>query len=208
MENFLDTFYQRLSDIELLTPGEEEELWRLFKEEGDEEAREELIVRYQPLVVRIIGKLKPVEELFLDLYEEGVIGLIEAVDRFEPGRGFLFSTYATFRIKGRALTFLQKMSKAPQTLEEPEQLALLIQREEGHRTENPDERAEKLFLLEKIQARLPELPGKEREVFMRVVLGEEKPKHVCVDMGISRSYLSRLKDRAWDRLKNMMEEHR
>ena len=108
-----------------LKPDEEKRLWAEMKNDNSFAARQELIERYQPLVCKIVGKLRPHEQVYLDLFQEGVVGLVEAVERFEPERGFKFSTYATFRIRGRALTYLQKASRHTQQMPEMDKMALL-----------------------------------------------------------------------------------
>jgi RNA polymerase sigma factor (sigma-70 family) len=201
LAQFADELFKQLSKIPLLSSKEEHYLWARCKEGQEFEARQELIERYQPLVCKIITSLKPAEQVYLDLFQEGVVGLVEAVERFEPDRGFKFSTYATFRIRGRALTYLQKQSKKPQNMSENDQFALILQNLVDELDDDPDEYVQNSFLLEKIYESIEELPEKERRAFEKVILKEEIPKEVAREMRISRSYLSRLLKRAWKRLK-------
>ena len=76
------------------------ELFRRYKEEGDEEAREQLIVSHINLVRYIAAKFKNRGEPLDDLIQVGTIGLIKAIDRFDPSRGLEFTTYATPTIMG------------------------------------------------------------------------------------------------------------
>ena len=76
------------------------ELFRRYKEEGDEEAREQLIVSHVNLVRYIAAKFKIRGEPLDDLIQVGTIGLIKAIDRFDPSRGLEFTTYATPTIMG------------------------------------------------------------------------------------------------------------
>ena len=76
------------------------ELFRRYKEEGDEEAREQLIVSHVNLVRYIAAKFKNRGEPLDDLIQVGPIGLIKAIDRFDPSRGLEFTTYATPTIMG------------------------------------------------------------------------------------------------------------
>jgi len=76
------------------------ELFRRYKEEGDEEAREQLIVSHVNLVRYIAAKFKNRGEPLDDLIQAGTIGLIKAIDRFDPSRGLEFTTYATPTIMG------------------------------------------------------------------------------------------------------------
>ena len=207
MAAFADELFKQLSKIPLLTPLEEKHLWSRYKDKDDQQARQELIYRYQPLVCKIVTILKPSEQVYLDLFQEGVVGLVEAVERFEPGRGFKFSTYARFRIRGRALTYLQKHTRHPQNMSESDQLSLLVQ---NLATEDPDpdETAEDSFLLDRIYECVDLLPQKEKEAFVAVVLQEEEPKLVAKRMAISRSYLSRLLKKSWKRIRDLLDDMR
>ena len=207
MPAFADELFKQLSKIPLLTPLEEEKLWTQYKKNNSLDARQELIYRYQPLVCKIVTILKPSEQVYLDLFQEGVVGLVEAVERFEPERGFKFSTYARFRIRGRALTYLQKHTKHPQNMSDNDQLALLIQNL-ADESQDPDEHAEDSFLLDKIYECVEALPEKERKAFVAVVLREEEPKEVAKRMKISRSYLSRLLKKSWKRIRDMLSDLR
>jgi RNA polymerase sigma-B factor len=76
------------------------ELFRRYKEEGDEQAREQLIVNHLNLVRFLASKFKNRGESLEDLVQVGTIGLIKAIDRFDPSRGLEFTTYATPTIMG------------------------------------------------------------------------------------------------------------
>lgn len=76
------------------------ELFRLYKEKGDEEARDQLIVSHLNLVRFLASKFKNRGEPLDDLVQVGTIGLIKAIDRFDLERGLEFTTYATPTILG------------------------------------------------------------------------------------------------------------
>jgi RNA polymerase sigma factor for flagellar operon FliA len=82
-------------------------------------AREELITHYAPLVnqvaVRMIGRLPDTVELG-DLVSYGMFGLIDAVERFEPERGFKFETYAATRIRGAIIDELRAADWVPRSV--------------------------------------------------------------------------------------------
>ena len=91
----------------------EGELWALCRA-GDVVAREELIVAYRPLVFWIAGKIHVASSLRQDLIQEGMLALIHAVDRFDPGRDIRFSTYAYHRVRGQMTNMLERSeSRAP-----------------------------------------------------------------------------------------------
>jgi RNA polymerase primary sigma factor len=82
----------------LLERASEQELWAAMRR-GDENARKSLILAYLRLVVAIARGYRNRGVEFLDLIEEGNLGLIAAVDRYDVDRGVHFSTYATWWIR-------------------------------------------------------------------------------------------------------------
>ncbi len=101
--------------------GDEElaDLWQHYKATGDEAAREGLILHYAPLVKFVAGRVgsglpKNVDQS--DLVSFGTFGLIDAVDKFEPERGFKFETYAVNRIKGAILDELRALDWVPRSV--------------------------------------------------------------------------------------------
>lgn len=76
------------------------ELFRRYKEDGDEDARQQLIVNHLNLVRFLAARFKNRGEPLEDLVQVGTIGLIKAIDRFDPSRGLEFTTYATPTILG------------------------------------------------------------------------------------------------------------
>jgi len=81
--------------------------------------REELVQRFVPLVKRIAHHLMarlPASVLFDDLFQNGMLGLLDAMERFEEGLGAQFETYATQRIKGAMLDGLRENDTLPRHL--------------------------------------------------------------------------------------------
>ena len=97
-ENGLSTYLAEISKFPLLSPSEEIRLARLAKQ-GDPAARRRLIISNLRLVVSIAKKYLYFGLPLLDLIEEGNLGLMKAVDRYDPERGCKFSTYATWWIR-------------------------------------------------------------------------------------------------------------
>ena len=94
-----------------LSSEREQELWRLCSE-GDIDAREELIIAYRPLVFWIAGKIYINDsELKQDMIQEGMLALINAVDKFQPEREYKFSTYAYYKIHGQMINLLERSEK-------------------------------------------------------------------------------------------------
>ncbi|MBM6952208.1 RNA polymerase sigma factor SigF [Enorma phocaeensis] len=76
------------------------ELFRRYKEEGDMDAREKLVMSHLNLVRFLANKFKNRGEPIDDLVQVGYLGLLKAIDRFDPSRGLEFTTYATPTILG------------------------------------------------------------------------------------------------------------
>ena len=94
----LKLYVRQIGDGRLLTPAEERELARL-KDEGDEMAKRRLIESNLRLVMSITRNYTRAEVPLLDLIQEGNLGLIRAVEKFDYKLGFKLSTYATWWIK-------------------------------------------------------------------------------------------------------------
>src|ERR687890_1709527 len=91
-------YLARIGKGKLLTHQEEIDLSKRVKK-GDNAARKRLIEKNLKLVVSIAKKSRGRGLSFEDLIQEGNIGLIRAVEKFDPDRGFRFSTYATWWIR-------------------------------------------------------------------------------------------------------------
>ncbi len=107
----------------LLNSKTEEILWGDFQQKGDSSARERLIEIYAPLIKYVSGRLAlfmPPTVEFDDLIGYGAIGLIQAIDRFDPSRGVKFSTYALARIRGAMLDGIRKSDWFPRSLRQKE----------------------------------------------------------------------------------------
>jgi RNA polymerase primary sigma factor len=94
----LNSYLGQISKIPLLSPAEEIRLAKRMRK-GDEEARKILVISNLRLVISIAKKYLYYGLPLLDLVEEGNLGLLKAVDRYDPGRKCKFSTYATWWIR-------------------------------------------------------------------------------------------------------------
>jgi len=95
--------------------GDEAQLWAQFVRRRDVATRNRLIERYLPLCRAVAGtvyaKRGGLEMEFLDYMQFATLGLIEAVQRFDPALGYTFATYATPRIRGSILNNLEALSE-------------------------------------------------------------------------------------------------
>jgi RNA polymerase primary sigma factor len=108
-------YLDRIGKEKLLTHREEKELSRRAKER-DQRARKELIEKNLRLVVSVAKRYRGYGLPFEDLIQEGNIGLLRAVDRFDPEKGYRFSTYASWWIRqavGRAVSDKSRTIRLP-----------------------------------------------------------------------------------------------
>jgi RNA polymerase primary sigma factor len=106
----LQLFLRDISQRPLLTATEEVELAKRI-EKGDTEAKNRMIESNLRLVVSNAKRYRGLGLPFLDLIQEGIIGLIRAVEKFDHRRGFKFSTYATWWIRQAMQRALQQQSR-------------------------------------------------------------------------------------------------
>jgi RNA polymerase sigma factor for flagellar operon FliA len=94
-------------------------LWQEFKRTGDRGLRDRLILTYAPLVKYVAGRLGsglPAHVEEGDLVSYGLLGLIGAIERFDPDRDIKFETYAIARIKGSIIDELRSMDWVPRSV--------------------------------------------------------------------------------------------
>ena len=109
------TYLKEIRHIPLLTAKEEVALSKRIKK-GDEKARAQMIKSNLRLVINIAKRYMRLGTPLLDLIEEGNLGLMKAVDKFNPRKGFRFSTYAAWWIKQsvtRSISEQGKMIRVP-----------------------------------------------------------------------------------------------
>jgi len=101
------------------TPEELERLWKVFKSTGDIEAKNEILLNYGYLVKWIVRRMMPKYNNYNeydDLVSCGMLGLIDAVDKFELKHEVKFETYAVSRIRGEILDYMRSQDWASPSL--------------------------------------------------------------------------------------------
>jgi RNA polymerase sigma factor for flagellar operon FliA len=96
-----------------------DELWERYKATGDPELRNRLLVHYAPLVKYVAGRVGsglPQTVDRADLVSDGIFGLVDAIEKFDPARGLAFQTYAVPRIKGAIIDALRAMDWVPRSV--------------------------------------------------------------------------------------------
>lgn len=174
-------YLKEIGRINLLTSDEEFE-YAVRAEQGDEEAKRMLAESNLRLVVSIAKRYVGRGMLFLDLIQEGNIGLMKAVDKFDPTKGYKFSTYATWWIRQaitRAIADQARTIRVPVHMVETINKLARIQRQltqELNREPTDEEIAEKLGIsVEKVREvyKISQDP-----VSLETPIGEEDDSHL------------------------------
>jgi RNA polymerase sigma factor FliA len=147
-----------------LASADIDRLWAEYKENGSRRARDQLIVHFSPLVKYVAGRVGvglPQNVDQADLVSYGLFGLIDAIDKFEPERGFKFETYAISRIKGNILDELRAIDWVPRSVRAKArqiEKAYATLEAERHRAPTEDELAEELDMTqEQLQVSLSKI---------------------------------------------------
>jgi RNA polymerase sigma factor for flagellar operon FliA len=97
------------------------DLWREYKATGARDLRDRLVLHYAPLVKFVAGRVRsrlyhPVDAA--DLVSDGIFGLMDAIEKFDPDRGLTFQTYAVARIKGAIMDAQRAQDWVPRAARE------------------------------------------------------------------------------------------
>lgn len=211
----INIYYREIRKYHPLAKEQEQQLTTLVKL-GDEQARKTLIEHNLRLVTHIAqAYYRPSVEL-LDLIQEGNIGLIEAVDRFDPELGYQFSTFAVWWIRKMILLYLgkdeDKVSLDLPILGEAGEILRLgdtiIDEENtlgGQSCEKQGVRLEHEQSMQQMRERMAKLPMREKEVLMMLYgIGLKRalsPQEVARLQGVSPRRIRQIRDKALRRLK-------
>ena len=174
-------YLKEIGKVPLLTAQEEIDLAKRM-EAGDEYAKQKLCEANLRLVVSIAKKYVGRGMLFLDLIQEGNLGLIKAVDKFDWTKGYKFSTYATWWIRQaitRSIADQARTIRSPvhmvETINKLIRVSRQLLQEEG-REPTPDEIAEEMGIsVEKVREILKIA---QEPVSLETPIGEEEDSHL------------------------------
>ena len=170
----------------------EEELWQR-NSAGDDDAREAIIVAYRPLVFWLAGKFNVPASIKQDLIQEGMLALINSVDRFEYERGYKFSTFAWHRIRGQMINMIDRGEhKAPAPVSDE-----II---ECWTDPAYDEDSE---IWMSVEESIKKLPKRESEIISAIFKEGKDPKEIATELGLDISHIYRLRRNAVARLKEI-----
>jgi RNA polymerase sigma factor for flagellar operon FliA len=103
-----------------MSPSDDlEQIWAEFRATGEASLRNRLVLQYAPLVKYVAGRLRtrmPDSVDPDDLVSDGVLGLMDAIERFEPARGLSFQTFAVPRIRGAIIDGMRSMDFVPRSV--------------------------------------------------------------------------------------------
>src|ERR1700746_2316453 len=105
-ESGIDHYFREIQRFPMLDPQEEYMLAACWRKAGDRDAAHRLIISHLRLVAKIARGYRGYGLPIADLMSEGHVGLMQAVERFEPERGFRFSTYAMWWIRAGIQEFI------------------------------------------------------------------------------------------------------
>ncbi len=200
-------YLRELQKVELLDSPHEARLWRAYKGRGDGRSRARLIEAYQPLVFKVVMHLRLPGTMVMDMIQEGTVGLIEAVERFDPGRGVRFSTFATYRIRGRILNALRRewqgalrFTRQAQPVEADVLAHARLEKVPDPSAAESLAAVEDAVLLGQIVVAIDGLPAREKRILRGSYLREEEPQRIAGELKISLSHFYRLQKQALHRI--------
>ena len=200
----LQKYLTELKKIKMLSPEEERELW-FREEEGDEAAHQKLISSYQPLVFKTAVQFHMPEEITLELIQEGMVGLLEAVESYDYTKGVAFSLYAVHRIRGRMCDFMNREFSR-------DELSLDRETAEGWSLAEfipglqllPEEVVERHAVSDRVSQAIDRLPQKEKQVLQGIFLENKTPSVLAADIKVTPGHIYRLEKQGVRRIRGML----
>jgi RNA polymerase sigma factor (sigma-70 family) len=217
--NLLETYLRDISRYQPITP-EQEQILAQAARQGDAEAREQLIHAHLLMVINIARQYQRPGVEMLDLIQEGNIGLIKAVDMFDPAQGNRLSTLARFWVEKYILRFLRDEPDEYVSLDMPVvdsgETLLLSETIKDKATilgdqgiKNIDRLIEQEEQKRQLLTDLEKLSSNEQQVLQLLYGLNGYPcmtrEEISKLMSIQTDQISRIKTRALRRLKKMIE---
>jgi RNA polymerase sporulation-specific sigma factor len=201
----LDAYLKELQKITLLEPQEEQALWIAYKEKGDLACRGRLIEQYQPLVFKEVMRWNVKPDCIQDALQEGTLGLIEAVERYDHRRNIAFPLYASHRIRGEIIDYLNKEGhNKVLSIDETDENGVSLRDVIPDEQVDIAEQAGRKFLFDHVEQVLHRLPEKEQLVLEGIYLQDKQQKNIARDMDLSLTYVYRLQKRGIRRVRGML----
>lgn len=181
IDDHVKMYLKEIGKVDLLTPEEETDLARRMAQ-GDETAKQRLAEANLRLVVSIAKRYVGRGMLFLDLIQEGNLGLIKAVDKFDYAKGYKFSTYATWWIRQaitRAIADQARTIRIPvhmvETINKLVRVSRQLVQEYGREPTHEELAAELNMPVEKVReiSKISQEP-----VSLETPIGEEEDSHL------------------------------
>ena len=173
-------------------------IWHAFKSSDDVDARERLILHYAPLVKYVASRVAtglPASVDQADLVSYGMFGLIDALKKFEPGRGNKFETYAIPRIRGAIIDELRAMDWVPRSVRfKQREIEKALADLESMLKRQPTEKE----LSERLGMSLQELHEVITQISFVSVLALDETVSVGADRGEKVSLVDTLADKGFD----------
>ncbi|TYZ30951.1 sigma-70 family RNA polymerase sigma factor [Selenomonas caprae] len=200
-----EQYVAALQQVKTLSPERERALWQAYKEEGQSEARRLLIESYQPLVFKQAVPYRNLQNI-MDIVQEGTIGLIEAVESYDPQRGVAFSLFAVHRIRGRMLNYLHKEGRVDVACmdERPADGGLTLKENLMDLSPSVTEQAESNELAARLHQAMERLPARERAVLESMYMQSEEAGDVAAGLQVSKSHIYRLQKNGIRRVRGML----
>ena len=203
----INIYLKELNKIEILSLEEEVKLWREFKDYNRLDSRQKLIESYQPLVFKIALEVAGYQNWSMDIIQEGTVGLIEAVERYDYTKGVAFSLFAAHRIKGRIIDYFNLNNKELVYIDSPmynDEYAISFADSLVDDSVQIDLQVEKKHFIAEVQKAMDRLPIKERTVINNIYLAEHTPKEVAGDLNVSLAHIYRLQKQGVQRMRGML----
>ena len=208
-EETFKTYAKEISRIKFLEQDQEREIF-IRAERGEKEELKKIAEAYQHLVFSTALSFKQNIETTLELIQEGNIGLLESIERFDYKSGTAFSIYALPRIKGSMINYLKKQPKKDKELsletplEEDYTIGETIKSDEPEVIEIIEAKETRETIRKKINETMDKLPEKEKQTIYMIHIMMQDPKKVAETIGVSTGTIYKYQKTAIRRMRGSL----